>query len=428
MDGLITLVSGVILLVLLPAWFFKRRGVEVQGVLVLLRTKRGLRFLDGLAVRRRAWMFFSDLGIMVSLGLVGAVVLGRRTGKWARVLAEYALSTCISSVLILPFAGNLPLSLAVMSFGVSFFILAALAQNTLLIVQGYFSGARPAPGVVPIIPGTGNVPLYAVLSLAVLLAVHETAHGVVARAERIRVKSLGLLLLGIVPVGAFTEPDEDQLNRTRREKRMRVYAAGSMANFVTAAVFFLVLAASASVVQGYLIYGVPAFDGQKGAMLPMVISADPAKQDYLIQFVEQGSPAEKAGLRPGMIVENAETLFNKRPGETITLVANGTKFTVTADAKGMIGVTGSIIPEYDKYSPGDWAGVLFLGFLAWTFLLNYLVGMVNLLPFVMLDGYKLAEDAVSEFVKNKKTRKLVTRALAAIVGLLLILNAVPWFF
>ncbi len=427
MQELILIILGTVFLVLLPAVIFRKRGFEVQGVLVLARTRKGLNLLDKLAGKKSAWNFFADVGIIMSLGVAGAILLGRNTGNWKKTIIEYLASLPAILLLVAPFAGNLLILLLTLFFGISFFILAALALNSLMIVQEYMQGTTPSPGVIPIIPGTGNVPLYAVISLLILLVVHEMAHGIVSRAQKISVKSLGILLLGIIPIGAFTEPDEEELKKAKRVRRMRVYAAGSMANFVTAALFFILLLGSTSLITGYSLYGVPAFDGHKSAPFPLVISNNPEKMNYMIQYVENSSPAQQAGLAPGMVIENPGPLFNKSPGEQIVLVVNGREYKITADEEGMVGVMGGIMPAYSRYSLIDWAAVTVLGILAWTFLLNYLVGMVNLLPFWMLDGYKLVEDLLNEFFSKESVRKITLASIAGFVGILFIMNAVPWF-
>ena len=72
------------------------------------------------------------------------------------------------------------------------------------------------PGVAPIIPGI-DIPLFAgIISLAVLLVVHEFSHGLLARAAKVRLKSIGLLIFSIIPVGAFVEPDERQISKVKK--------------------------------------------------------------------------------------------------------------------------------------------------------------------------------------------------------------------
>jgi len=107
-----------------------------------------------------------------------------------------------------------------------FYMLLKTAMNTL-------STKAPSAGVQLVIPGV-TIPLwYGLIGLIVVMVVHELSHGVVARAEKLRLKSVGLVLFAVIP-GAFVEPDEDELKKAPLLSRLRVYAAGSMANIVVA--------------------------------------------------------------------------------------------------------------------------------------------------------------------------------------------------
>src|SRR5208337_3228371 len=103
------------------------------------------------------------------------------------------------------------------------------------------------------------------LALVVGMGVHEFSHAIMAKAEGIKVKSLGLLLIP-PPIGAFAEIDEEELFGTKSEdvksdiigpldtkapgegKRksstmqfVRIISAGVIANFIVFAVAFALL-------------------------------------------------------------------------------------------------------------------------------------------------------------------------------------------
>jgi len=91
-------------------------------------------------------------------------------------------------------------------------------------------------------PGFFAVPFwYWIISIAVLVIVHEGMHGVMASREKVRIKSLGWGLLAVIPL-AFVEPDEKQLKKERPWKQLRVFAAGSFANYVVAFASLIALA------------------------------------------------------------------------------------------------------------------------------------------------------------------------------------------
>ena len=96
--------------------------------------------------------------------------------------------------------------------------------------------AMPGPEIALVLPGINPIlPLeyigYILLALVVAIIVHEFSHGILTLAGDLKVKSLGLLYL-IIPIGAFCEPDEEELKKTKTAKRMRVFSAGPLGNFV----------------------------------------------------------------------------------------------------------------------------------------------------------------------------------------------------
>ena len=70
------------------------------------------------------------------------------------------------------------------------------------------------------------------------MVVHEFSHGILSRVADVNIKALGLLMF-IFPVGAFVEPDEEEMKNMKRWERMRLYSAGPGSNMVIAIVFSL---------------------------------------------------------------------------------------------------------------------------------------------------------------------------------------------
>ncbi|MEK9651466.1 MAG: M50 family metallopeptidase, partial [Poseidonia sp.] len=92
------------------------------------------------------------------------------------------------------------------------------------------------PGLNPVIPlGWGA------LAFVVSLVIHEFGHGLLARGHGMRVRSFGLLQLGPLPLGAFAEPQSDELMRAPRRERLRMFAAGPATNLFAALVLMLLL-------------------------------------------------------------------------------------------------------------------------------------------------------------------------------------------
>ena len=103
--------------------------------------------------------------------------------------------------------------------------------------------------VTPLIPGvTVDLPFFAylIIPLLFILTTHELAHGIAANTDDVDIKSTGILGAGLfflIGVGAFVEVDERELNSPKfhRNTRLRIAAAGTFVNAITAAVAFLLL-------------------------------------------------------------------------------------------------------------------------------------------------------------------------------------------
>ncbi|HJJ39479.1 MAG TPA: site-2 protease family protein [Methanocorpusculum sp.] len=149
------------------------------------------------------------------------------------------------------------------------------------------------PGLNEYVPSTIAV----WLSLVLALIIHEGGHGILSRVENIRVKSTGLLAL-VIPIGAFVEPDEDDVEKAKLGTKLRMFAAGITNNLVFGAICLIVMC----------------------LLLGMVV---PGAYPY-VYGIYAGFPAEESGVLPGTII----TAINDVPTytlEDISFAMNGTK-------------------------------------------------------------------------------------------------------
>ena len=132
-----------------------------------------------------------------------------------------------------------------LSFGFTIFAFFFFFINLLNL----FFQPRLEHAVTPLIPGvTVDLPLFAYLLLPLLfvLTTHEFAHGIAANTDGVDIKSTGILGAGVfflIGMGAFVEIDERELNSPKyhRNTRLRIAAAGTFVNAITAIVAFLLL-------------------------------------------------------------------------------------------------------------------------------------------------------------------------------------------
>ena len=227
-----------LVLLLLVGWYvliktWERNGTldrwnatRALGIVLMVRTQRGQRLLDRLARPRKFWRAYGE----VSLWVCSIAMLA---------VAFVVLLAFVTSLLNPPTA-------------------APPSASELVAV----------PGLNPVIPlGWGA------LAFIVSLVIHEFGHGLLARGHGMRVRSFGLLQLGPLPLGAFAEPQSDELMRAPRRERLRMFAAGPATNLFAAFVMLLLLG------------------GVAGQFV--------AKEDYIhIQGIVKDEGADQAGMQP----------------------------------------------------------------------------------------------------------------------------------
>ncbi|AEK73267.1 membrane-associated metalloprotease [Thermococcus sp. 4557] len=342
----------------------KEEGLTVDLFIAMWRTKRLLGFIDGLARRsRRFWKVYADVGI--ALGFMGMV-----------------------------------------------YVFYALLRTALRTIQSGGAGG----GVQLVIPGI-TIPLwYGLIALAVVMVVHELSHGIVARAENLPLKSVGLVLLAVIP-GAFVEPDEEELERASLRTRLRVYGAGSLANVTTALIAVLILNFAISPVlqpSGILVSGVledgPAYGIlQKGDVIVAMDGVQIRDMENFINFMN--------GTKPGQMV----TLTILRGGQELNLQL---KLGAHPDnpEKGYIG----IYPAQNVVSKvgADWLVLPLFFTFYWIYVLNIGIGLMNLFPLVPLDGGRMLDDVFKRYLPENVAKPV--RYFTIGVGLfLLALNILP---
>lgn len=128
------------------------------------------------------------------------------------------------------------------------------------------------PGINPYLPI-----LYGWIGIVAAIVVHEGAHGVIARSLGFRVKSSGLLFFLAIPIGAFVNVDEKQMEEAEAKDSVRVLAAGPGANIAVA----IICIAGVLVITSGLS---PVVDGL-----------------YILEVME-GMPAGDAGLLAGDVI------------------------------------------------------------------------------------------------------------------------------
>ncbi len=368
-------------------WYTKRKQIDIQNIFfpflyfMMYRTKWGLAWMDQ---------------------------LGKKHPKGIKLLADMGI--------VIGFLG--------MGF-ITYLLIDNLRK--LIFIPG------TPPGVMPVLPikaaGVFYVPFfYWIISIFVIAAIHEYAHGVVARAHKIRVLSSGIAFLNIlIPIvpAAFVEPDEKQITKRKAREQLGVFAAGPFANILLFAALYLVL-----------LFALPPIDN--ALIQPTGV---------LIQGLHAHDPplaAEAAGLRTGerilsvngvstvTLEEFITVLDGKKPGDELSITTNEKTYTLTLGSNpdnesmaylgvfveqartltgGLAGSSKTILPVY------DWIVRLLLTIAV----LSLGIGLFNLLPLGPIDGGRMMLVSCERLLGKKKGMK-VWKGISMFFLLLLLVN------
>ena len=262
---------------------------------------------------------------------------------------------------------------------------------------------------------------YGLIALATVLIVHEFSHGVQSVGEKISIKSIGLLLFAIIP-GAFVEPDEDELKAAKRSSRLRVYAAGSVAN-ITLAVIALLLVSLISA-------GIPTFFAEDGIAIDRIVSASPSdgvlKEGMVLEAIDNHQIDNSS--------DYLDVVSSYSPGDNVSIKTDQGSYTLTLDknpnneSRGFFGIQANKHFELINNSLGPIPWILFelLELFQWVGMLNLGIGLFNLLPLKPLDGGYMLEILLS-YKLSENIYKPIVNALSVVMAMIIVFSIVVGF-
>jgi membrane-associated protease RseP (regulator of RpoE activity) len=365
-------ISVLLFLIFLAALIYKdRKNIKVNYILLMRKTKIGIKILNKLARPKVFWKILGSFGVVVAIFLMGEGLFS--LVKYGQLLLEGTVKTPGLSFVFPSFKSDVEVGYGYLLLPFWFWVFIILTV------------------IVP----------------------HETFHGIMSNVEGIKVKSAGFLLLLVLP-GAFVEPDERQLKKSKFITKLRVFASGSLANFL---VYLIVFSLTSYVIWPFLVPG-----------------------PVLIKEVNETGPAAKAGLKPNMVMSEingkpikltyGEFLMGSRylfeetqdlkPGDEISILANNSEFKVKLAAN----------PENESlpylgivYSPITKNGFLIFNLfqlLTWVWIINYAIAIFNIMPIYPLDGGMIVQ-AIAEKVSKKHGTK-ITYFVSVLTFLILVFN------
>ena len=318
------------------------------------------------------------------------------------------------------------------------------------------------PGLNPILPWT-----YGWIGLVVTIIIHEAGHGIVARVYNTKVESTGIVLFLVIPIGAFVNIQQDELNRTTFKQKSAILTAGPLNNMVLAGIsfgllFLLVssltpvsniqsdetgitvlsigensLAKSIGLSKNSIITYInaePIEDVQElrkilrdnlGTTIQMQwISEDKKEQTKSVELPASipeskgilGVTLRDAFFDPRLVLDNYKNLFLTNPLAILmppTLQQSLVPYSDTMASYYSSSIFGPTFPIV--------ANLLF-----WIWFINFNVGIFNALPITMLDGGQWYGTLLENKIKTKSKIKPFTILSIVFVIIVILSFTLPW--
>ena len=164
-------------------------------------------------------------------------------------------------------------------------------------VSNYFVAQSNFSELTVLIPGvtltSAPAITYFLLSIPIVLVMHEGAHGIVAALEKIKIKTGGFAIF-IAMFAGFVEPDEEEFEKAKKISKLRVIGAGATSNVLFAIVLGAIMLTNP--IFGMVIESIPLF-GE-----PILNTFYELSSGVLILSIMENSGAEQAGLLANDII------------------------------------------------------------------------------------------------------------------------------
>ena len=277
---------------------------------------------------------------------------------------------------------------------------------------------------------------YFLLSIPIVLVIHEGAHGIVAALEKIKIKTGGFAIF-IAMFAGFVEPDEEEFEKAKKISKLRVIGAGATSNVIFAMVLGVILLTN------------PFF-----AMVlpePLLSTFYDLPEGVLVLSIIENSGAEKAGLLANDIITSINDIRifspadfpNLSPGETasVTVLRDGQMLNfgveiIPAPEDPERGLIGIMRDNTFAYKPVmnfiEWNDPNVSMFLLWLWMISFFIGIINMLPLPILDGGKFIHTIIDKKISDSALNGIMWGIYAftfALFGLNIALSYVKsgWF-
>lgn len=276
-------------------------------------------------------------------------------------------------------------------------------------VSNFFVEPDDFSALTVLIPGvtltSASSIMYFLLSIPIVLVVHEGAHGIVAALERIKIKTGGFAIF-IALFAGFVEPDEEEFNKAKRVSKLRVIGAGATSNVIFAFALGAIL-----LTNPFFALVLPE---------PFLSTFYELPEGVLVLSVIEGSGAESAGLLAGDIITNINgkniaspiDFPQLAPGQMaeVEILRDGryigfdVPITPSPDdpQRGLVGIMRDNSLAYKPVLDFiEWNDPAFSMFLLWLWMISFFIGIINMLPLPILDGGKFIHSIITDKISER---------------------------
>ena len=284
-------------------------------------------------------------------------------------------------------------------------------------ISNYFVAQAEFSELTVLIPGvtltSAPAIAYFLLSIPIVLVMHEGAHGIVAALEKIKIKTGGFAIF-IAMFAGFVEPDEEEFEKAKKISKLRVIGAGATSNVLFAIVLGAIMLTNP--VFGMVIESIPLF-GE-----PILDTFYVTSSGVLILSIMENSGAEQAGLLTNDIITSINDIPihgpsdfpSLNPGEmaNVSVIRDGMSLDFGVEImpapedaeRGLIGIMRDNSIQFKPVMNFiDWTNVDFniSMFLLWLWMISFFIGIINMLPLPILDGGKFIHIIIDKRIPDK---------------------------
>jgi membrane-associated protease RseP (regulator of RpoE activity) len=473
-------------LILLPnlLWLKLKMGTifGIPFVFTMLRTKHTINTICALSKHGKIFEKISIGGLFLGFGLVGVDYwIAREKGGLKRIVILF-FSAIILGIIFILFVSILfavPALAPLLLLGLFSFVVLGFGGLSLAFLLGYgylsiealILGNQICPSVAPVLPGVPIpglgvvIPLIAWVSLGIIMIIHEFSHGVMLSYYKEKIKSVGLILVGIIPMGAFVEQDDNTFMKKDDKKQLVVLSAGPTSNLVSILVGLIIL------ILFYFSLGlfIPSINAEfEGAYSGITVLSIPQTfnvcgQDYNSPafglLVEGDKIISSNGRDVNLLIKNSLKLennllvYNKIFGLSQTKITdedyviqvlrndevidvNITPVEIEFFGSSSLGPIGlELVKEKEVPFTAKIISQLvgYLDSIIFFFIiLSFAVGMFNFMPANPLDGGRMAQIMLvpyfgfMKFNSKKETQKFIGRLFVWLFLISILINLLPY--